>query len=65
MKRTYLYMHHCGFDFYMTDHEQTPAEMYCPDCDESAELIGVYDSEAELEAKIAELFSKGFDMISD
>ena len=65
MKRIYLYMHHCGFDFYMTDYEQTPEETYCPDCDESAELIGIYDNETELEAKITELFSKGYDMIPD
>jgi len=64
MKRIYLYMHHCGFDFYMTDYEQTQEEIYCPDCDESSELIGICDNEAELEAKITELFSKGYDIIT-
>ena len=61
--KVYLYMHHCGFDFFVSDHELTKEETYCPDCEESDELIGIYNNEEELNRKIEELTKKGYDLI--
>ena len=63
MKPVYLYMHHCGFDFFLSDHELTKEEAYCLDCDESDELIGIHDNEEELNSRMEELIAKGYDLI--
>lgn len=63
MGKRYIYMHHQGFDFYFTDHEQSPEECYCSYCEEYDELIGVYEEEGLFAAKLRELFSAGYDVL--
>lgn len=65
MKKVYLYIHHSGFDFFLSDHKLTHEETYCPDCDESNELVGVYDNAETLAAKIQELQKLGLDLITE
>lgn len=43
--------------------ELTPEETYCPDCEEQDELIGIYDTEEELNRKMEELIAKGYEFI--
>lgn len=63
MKKIYLYMHHSGFDFFLSHREIPFAEKYCTDCEEADELLGVYVSESKLAEKLRELLTKGFDPI--
>ena len=65
MRPVYLYLHHCGFDFFLSDHLLTKEETYCPDCEESNELIGIYYNEEVLNAKIQELQKAGLDFIPE
>ena len=65
MRPVYLYLHHCGFDFFLSDHLLTKEEAYCPDCKESNELIGIYYNEEVLNAKIQELQKAGLDFIPE
>ena len=65
MRPVYLYLHHCGFDFFPSDHLLTKEEAYCPDCEESNELIGIYYNEEVLNAKIQELQKAGLDFIPE
>lgn len=65
MRPVYLYLHHCGFDFFLSDHLLTKEEAYCPDCEESNELIGIYYNEEVLNAKIQELQKAGLDFIPE
>ena len=65
MRPVYLYLHHCGFDFFLSDHLLTKVETYCPDCEESNELIGFYYDEEELRLKTEELIVKGYDFIQN
>lgn len=41
MEKTYVYMHHQGFDFYLSNREKSDAELYCRLCDESDFLLGL------------------------
>ena len=65
MRPVYLYLHHCGFDFFLSDHLLTKEEAYCPDCEESNELICIYYNEEVLNAKIQELQTAGLDFIPE
>jgi hypothetical protein len=65
MRPVYLYLHHCDFDFFLSDHLLTKEEAYCPDCEESNELIGIYYNEEVLNAKIQELQKAGLDFIPE
>lgn len=65
MKPVYIYLHHCGFDFFLSDHLLSTEEAYCPDCNESNELIGIYDNEEVLNTKIQELQKSGLDFIPE
>ena len=65
MRPVYLYLHHCGFDFFLSDHLLSKEEAYCPDCEESNELIGIYYTEEVLNAKIQELQKAGLDFIPE
>ena len=65
MKKIYVYLHHQGFDFYLKDRKLSAEECYCPYCEDSDELIGVYDDGAELADKMKSLFAEGYDFISD
>lgn len=63
MTKTYVYMDHSGMEFYLSDRERTAAEMYCSLCECSDELIGIYDDEEALRAKLVELFTAGLDLL--
>lgn len=63
MKRTYLYMHHDAFVFFLRDQALSPEELYCSYCDASDTLLGRYDDERALAAKLRQLFEEGYDLI--
>lgn len=63
MRKTYVYMHHNKCDFYLSEQEKTPEEQYCPHCEDSDYLLGVYESEEALAAKLNFLFSEGYDLL--
>ena len=64
MKRTYLYLHHDGFSFFLENRELTSEERYCKYCDASDILVGCFDSEATLGEQMRQLFASGYDLIS-
>ena len=63
MPKTYVYMDHSGMDFYLSECERTAEETYCPICECSDELVGVYEEEDLLAAKLKELFRMGYDLV--
>lgn len=63
MTKTYLYMDHSGMEFYLSDRERTAEEMYCPLCESSDELIGIYEDEETFSVKLLELFTGGYDLL--
>lgn len=63
MEKTYVYLHHQGFDFYLSNREKSDAELYCCLCDESDFLLGVYETEEALVAKLDSLFREGYDLL--
>ena len=63
MKPVYVYLHHQGFDFYLTHRARSAFELYCEYCEESDTLIGVYDNSDELSNKLKELFTAGYDLL--
>lgn len=64
MKRTYLYLHHDGFSFFLENRELTSEEQYCKHCDASDTLVGYFDSETALAEQMRRLFASGYDLIS-
>ena len=60
MEKTYVYMHHQGFDFYLSDREKSDTELYCRLCDEYDFSLGVYETEEALAAKLDALFREGY-----
>ena len=63
MNKTYVYMYHSGMEFFLSERERTPEEMYCLVCECSDELIGVYEDEEVFAAKLLELFRSGHDLL--
>jgi hypothetical protein len=63
MKRTYVYLHHQGFDFYLSDQELLSKERFCTVCDEEDVLLGTYESEDSLADKLRQLFAEGYDLL--
>lgn len=62
-KNTYLYMHHDASVFFLQNRALSPEELYCSYCDASDTLIGCYDDERTLAAKLRQLFEEGYDLI--
>jgi hypothetical protein len=63
MEKTYVYMHHTGFDFYLSSRELSEQELYCAHCEESDFLLGTYTTEEALAKKLYFLFSEGYDLV--
>lgn len=63
MEKTYVYMHHTGFDFYLSSRELSEQELYCAHCEESDFLLGTYTTEDALAKKLYFLFSEGYDVL--
>lgn len=63
MEKTYVYMHHTGFDFYLSNRELSQQELYCPHCEESDILLGSYSTEEALSEKLGWLFAEGYDLM--
>ena len=63
MKKIYVYLHHQGFDFYLSYHELLPEERFCAVCDEEDVLLGTYESEDSLADKLRQLFAEGYDLL--
>lgn len=63
MKITYIYLHHDGMDFYLSDQEKSQEELYCSACDAYDTLLGVYDSRLKLGQKLCQLFRDGYDLM--
>ena len=63
MQKVYVYLQHQGFDFYLRDRALTEKELYCENCDAADTLLGVYETEEELAAKLLSLFQKGYDLL--
>ena len=63
MERIYIYMDHFGAEFYLSNRERTAEEIYCPICESSDELIGIFEDEATLVVKLEELFKEGYDLL--
>lgn len=63
MEKVHVYLHHQGFDFYLSDQELSPTERFCKTCGEEDMLVGAYDTENALAEKLAELFTVGYDLL--
>ena len=63
MTKTYVYLHHTGFDFYLSDRELGEQERYCSQCDDYDILLGSYNNEDALSDKLGQLFSEGYDLL--
>lgn len=63
MTKTYVYLHHQGFDFFLSDRKLSKEECYCAACDESDELVGEYADEQTFADKLKDLFKEGLDFI--
>ena len=63
MKKVYVYMHHQGFDFFLSDRELSKEERYCSHCDEHDELYAVYVDDISLKECMQHLFEEGYDII--
>ena len=63
MKKTYVYLHHQGFDFYLSDRELLSEERFCSVCDEEDVLLGAYEAEESLANKLRQLFAEGYDLL--
>lgn len=64
MKKVYVYMHHQGFDFFLSDRELSKEERYCSHCDEYDELYTVCEDDISLKECIQQLFEEGYDIIN-
>ena len=45
MKKTYVYLHHQGFDFYLSEEALPYEDRFCAICGEEDTLIGAYETE--------------------
>lgn len=45
MKKAYLYLHQQRFELYRSDHELSPAELFCEALGEEYTLLGDYETE--------------------
>lgn len=63
MYPTYVYLHHQGFDFYLSNRQKSPEELYCSLCDESDALLGVFYCREALAERLSALFKEGYDLI--
>lgn len=61
--KTYVYLHHQGFDFYLSEKQLSADERFCEACGTEDILIGVYDTEKDLANKLAQLFAEGYDLL--
>lgn len=60
MAKTYVYLHHQGFDFYLTDRPLTPDERYCAICEDADRLIAVCRDADTLTDTLRELYAQGY-----
>ena len=63
MKKKYIYLHHQGFDYFLTERELTQEERCCPLCDDYDTLLEVCEDETALHTKIEEFSKKGYDLV--
>ena len=63
MKKTYVYLHHQGFDFYLSEKALPYEDRFCAICGEEDTLIGTYETEEALADKLAQLFDEGYDLL--
>lgn len=63
MKLTYIYLHHQGFDFYLSDEAIEKEDLYCELCEDYDELIAAYDNEKDLGEHLRHLFKEGYDIL--
>ena len=63
MKKTYVYLHHQGFDFYLSEEALPYEDRFCAICDEEDTLIGIYETEESLADKLTQLFRDGYDLL--
>ena len=63
MNKKYVYLHHQGFDFFLSDTELSPAERFCQICGEEDTLLGAYDTEEAFATQLAQLFREGYDLL--
>lgn len=63
MAKTYIYLHHQGFDVFLKDRELTKEECYCACCDDYDTLITVCENETTLKATLQELYRTGYEAI--
>ena len=63
MKKIYVYLHHQGFDFYMSERELSPEERLCEVCGEEDILLGVYETEDALADGLTQLYKDGYDLL--
>ena len=48
MGKLYVYLHHQGFDIFLSDKKLSKKECYCAYCDDYDELIRVYEGKETL-----------------
>lgn len=64
MNEIYIYsLHSWETDFYLSDREKSEQEVYCPTCEESDTLLGVYDDEAEFAETLKKMFLAGYELL--
>ena len=63
MKKTYVYLHHQGFDFYLSEEALPYEARFCTICGAEDTLIGIYETEEALADKLTQLFRDGYDLL--
>ena len=63
MEKTYVYLHHQGFDFYMSEEALPYEDRFCAICGEEDTLIGTYETEEALADKLTQLLRVGYDLL--
>ena len=63
MQKTYIYLHHQGFDFYLSGEALPYKDRFCAICGEEDTLIGIYETEEALADKLTQLFRDGYDLL--
>ena len=64
MPTIYIYLHHQGFDFYITNYLLSEEECYCSYCEDSDELLGCYSDQAQLQQEVDRLLERGIQYYS-
>lgn len=63
MKKTCVYLHQQGFDFYLSEHELLPEELFYAVCNEEDVLLGTYETVDNLADKLRQLFADGYELM--